>query len=147
MVDPVGAVLLISGRDPASAVSPQFWLVPGGGARRGETVEDAARREIYEEVGARLGELGPVVWRRHVSFEYAGCWYEQSEWFFVARTSPFTPRPVSLTSLERRSTTGARWWGLDELASCSDPVYPRELVALVAQWLTSGPPPAPLQIE
>jgi 8-oxo-dGTP pyrophosphatase MutT (NUDIX family) len=33
------------------------WLLPGGAADSGETLEDAARREAAEEVGARLGEL------------------------------------------------------------------------------------------
>lgn len=30
---------------------------PGGKAEAGETLEDAARREVYEETGANLGEL------------------------------------------------------------------------------------------
>jgi ADP-ribose pyrophosphatase YjhB (NUDIX family) len=33
------------------------WLLPGGGIRRGETPEHAARRECAEELGATLGPL------------------------------------------------------------------------------------------
>ena len=33
------------------------WFMPGGGAKRGETLEAAARREALEEVGATLGDL------------------------------------------------------------------------------------------
>ncbi len=33
------------------------WFMPGGGLKRGETLEQAARREAYEETGA---ELGPI---------------------------------------------------------------------------------------
>jgi len=33
------------------------WYMPGGGVKRGETLEEAARREAHEEVGADMGEL------------------------------------------------------------------------------------------
>jgi 8-oxo-dGTP pyrophosphatase MutT (NUDIX family) len=33
------------------------WFMPGGGLKRGETLEQAARREAYEETGAELGEM------------------------------------------------------------------------------------------
>lgn len=33
------------------------WFLPGGGIKRNETLEDAARREAREEVGAELGML------------------------------------------------------------------------------------------
>lgn len=33
------------------------WFMPGGGVKRGETLEQAVRREAHEEVGAQMGEL------------------------------------------------------------------------------------------
>lgn len=33
------------------------WFMPGGGVKRGETLDQAARREAHEEVGAEMGEL------------------------------------------------------------------------------------------
>jgi ADP-ribose pyrophosphatase YjhB (NUDIX family) len=34
------------------------WFLPGGGVKRGETFEGAARREAREEVGAELRDIG-----------------------------------------------------------------------------------------
>ena len=33
------------------------WFMPGGGVKRGETLDQAARREAHEEVGALLNEI------------------------------------------------------------------------------------------
>jgi len=33
------------------------WYMPGGGVKHGETLEEAARREAYEEIGAQMGDL------------------------------------------------------------------------------------------
>ncbi|MFL7869218.1 MAG: NUDIX domain-containing protein [Anaerolineales bacterium] len=33
------------------------WFMPGGGVKRGETLEEAARREAREEVGAEMKDL------------------------------------------------------------------------------------------
>lgn len=33
------------------------WFMPGGGVKRGETLDQAARREASEEIGAEMGVL------------------------------------------------------------------------------------------
>ena len=55
LIEYEGRVLLI--RNP---YGPMKWDVPGGGVRRGERPEDAARRESREEVGVCLSGLRPL---------------------------------------------------------------------------------------
>lgn len=33
------------------------WFMPGGGLKRNETLDEAARREAWEETGAELGDI------------------------------------------------------------------------------------------
>ena len=38
----------------------QTWEIPGGHREPGETIDEAARRELYEETGAVEYEIGPL---------------------------------------------------------------------------------------
>ncbi len=53
--DQAGRVLLVK-----DAFSEDRWLVPGGGIERGETLEQALRREVLEETGLQV-EMKSVV--------------------------------------------------------------------------------------
>lgn len=55
-VDDGGRVLLVQHRKDGR----DYWLLPGGGVEAGETLLDAARRELFEETGLR-GEVGRMV--------------------------------------------------------------------------------------
>jgi len=47
-----GKILLVRGR-----FSRQKWALPGGGANRNESYEQAAIREVLEEVGIKIDDL------------------------------------------------------------------------------------------
>jgi 8-oxo-dGTP diphosphatase len=54
-----GAFLLTS--RPSGKVYEGYWEFPGGKLEKGETVEQALRRELQEEIGITIGEVMP--WR------------------------------------------------------------------------------------
>ena len=64
------------------------WYVPGGGVKRGETLEQAARREAKEETGAELGEV-----------KLLGAYTNLAEWktdhniVFICHEFEFTGKP------------------------------------------------------
>ena len=57
LIDAEGRFLLTS--RPAGKVYAGFWEFPGGKVELGETVEQALRRELHEELGIDIGVVLP----------------------------------------------------------------------------------------
>lgn len=55
LLRPDGAFLLTS--RPPGKVYPGYWEFPGGKLEPGESVEQALRRELHEEIGIRVGAV------------------------------------------------------------------------------------------
>src|SRR6476646_8112610 len=91
VVDGRGRVLLVRGRDPAEPEAPEWWITPGGGVEAGESPYAAARRELAEETGLRVDDLGPPVWHRTVEFDFMGDHYRQAETFYLVRVDSHEP--------------------------------------------------------
>src|SRR5437879_2991402 len=85
LVDAQGRVLLFRGHDPARPAAGTWWFTVGGGLDEGESMREAAARELVEETGLVLPPetFGDVVLERTAEFELAGTAYRQSEEFFL----------------------------------------------------------------
>lgn len=134
LVDANDRVLLLRGHDPDDPKAGHYWFPPGGGVEPGESVRDAAVREIAEEVGIAItrDQLDAAVGVRDVVFWFEGRRIEQDEHYFVARVG-FPP--VSMdgqTAVERRAIVGYRWWPISDLGASTDAIFPEQLLAYLA---------------
>jgi len=131
LVDRTDRILLFRGGDPTAPEAGTWWFPPGGGLEAGETAEQAARREVLEETGLHLSDLGPVVFHRSAEFTFNGADLVSEEDYFVVRVDHFDISTDGWTDLERDVVAEHRWWYLAEVRATNDVVYPEDLVSLV----------------
>jgi 8-oxo-dGTP pyrophosphatase MutT (NUDIX family) len=135
VIDADGCVLLLRGFDPARPDLGDWWLTPGGGVDDGESVEDAARRELHEETGLVVDDVGPALFERRIVFRFEDGHFDQTEHYFCVRAERFAVTNAGWTDLEQRSVLEHRWWSRADLAATDETVYPEGLVERLAEIL------------
>jgi ADP-ribose pyrophosphatase YjhB (NUDIX family) len=142
VLDPDDRVMLFRVKDPRDG--RYFWLTPGGGVNDGETLEDGARRELFEETGLRDVELSQALWQGRRRFLFQGREYDQDETFFLVRADAFVADVTGGEDYEQGMEH--RWWRLEELEATEETVFPGGLSGLVRDILREGVPGEPSQI-
>jgi 8-oxo-dGTP pyrophosphatase MutT (NUDIX family) len=140
LITPELDVLLLSSLDPGNPDRGRYWFAVGGGVEEGETLEETAVREVFEETGFVLSDVGTPIMTREASFDFEDDHYEQRETYFVAWVDRFTPSADGWTELERRASSGHRWWSIEELSSTDAVVYPEELAPLIRSLVRPDQP-------
>ncbi|MEV7431963.1 MULTISPECIES: NUDIX hydrolase [unclassified Nocardioides] len=120
-VNTAGEVLLLHGWDPADPGSP-YWFTIGGGTEPGESLVEAAAREMHEESGLRVdpGALVGPLHRETVGFDWGPWHLVQDQTYFAVRVDLAPGQEVHLGGLEPLEVgtiDRAAWWtpaALDE---------------------------------
>jgi 8-oxo-dGTP pyrophosphatase MutT (NUDIX family) len=146
VLSPRASILLVRFEFPGGT----RWALPGGGIEPGETAVEALARELREEVGLRSPSIGPHIWTRehHIRF-LDGNWDGQREQIHLVRVDDeFEPTPeLDWEQLRREYVHEIRWWSRDELSASAVRFVPLDLVTLIDDLVSDGPPPNAIDVR
>jgi ADP-ribose pyrophosphatase YjhB (NUDIX family) len=124
-----GAILVAPGYDTVK--QQRFYRPLGGGIEFGERAEDAARRELREELGAELDDLRLAGVFENL-FTYQGQPGHELIWLYEARLAdPSYYQSDVVIADESGSKFEVQWVPLGVFERGEAPLYPEGLLALL----------------
>jgi 8-oxo-dGTP pyrophosphatase MutT (NUDIX family) len=131
LFDPAGDILLIRFVVERENGPFVFWVTPGGEVESGEGDQEAAERELLEELGLRLPLVGPVHEESGGTYVHLGETVHNFDVFFAAKCARDAPRLIGVTTDEIALMQEVRWWGLDEIEATEERLFPATLARVI----------------
>jgi len=135
VIDPLQRILLFRFEHRQGPLAgQQFWATPGGALDPGESYAQAACRELLEETGLAVDDIGPEVGQRIATFQMPdGEMVRADERFFLVRAGALEISTERWTALEQEVMAAHRWWSAAELRSAAEQVWPEDLAELLVR--------------
>ncbi len=147
-------LLLMGANDPKitskhGSYQGRFWFPIGGEIEKGESLMEAAVRELKEETGLdqEAVKFGPVVWFGEFEMILSGKLTRLKQQFLVAHTNQKSTTLENLTAEEKQNIEKLQWFSLEAICQSKEVIFPVVLKDHLPDILEGKYPNKPMWID
>lgn len=126
-----------------------LWCTIGGEIEPNESPLQAAKREVFEEIGYIESDVswGSAIWYGEHIIDIKGTPTLHKETFFLGRTSRLNVDAKNLTDEEKSIVQKFRWWSIEELTATSEFIVPPRLAEYLNALIKDGIPKQTVTVD
>ncbi|MGD2169862.1 MAG: NUDIX domain-containing protein [Chlamydiota bacterium] len=147
-------LLLMCANDPKTTSRDgsyygRFWFPIGGEIEPGESLIEAATRELKEETGLNKEDVtfGPIVWWGNFEMVINGMLTKVKQKFIIAHTKNKSITLKYLTSDEKKVIEKIQWMSFEQICNHNEVIYPVVLKDYLPNILNKNYPTEPIWID
>lgn len=136
VIDESKRILLSRVTPLGNADGKQLWVTLGGRIKEGESLPEALKRELAEELAETRYSIGSEVWFGDEHVLWNGKQVHLIEHFYLVEVQASDYKFIGTDEEEISSTHELRWWTIDEIAASDATFVPYPFAPLLDQLLS-----------